>query len=645
MSSAKSKRIAQLIDILERANTWISGPVLAKMLGSSERSIRNYISEINKADGAPVIESRKEGYRLASLPALDEQVDTPALQRQHYILSRLVNSRGELSIFDLAEELHISESTLCNTVLPRVRQLAKNYDLSCETHNFTVRLSGREQDKRKLIGHIATHNSYGYFSSTNTLKDMFPDFDIEGILSNLVSICQRSELIINDFALNNLLVHLLVIIIRIGSNNILSEHDDIIDAEGLIAQFKQRDGIMGCASHISRYLEREFHCTISQTDFQQIIMLIAISVDRFSYDELTLDNLAQVIEQSFLNAIQTIGNETTRRYDIPPFDESLLLRLTLHMYNACQRAAYRVSYPNPLSGQIKMEHAPVYDMAVFFAHRFSSLYGVTLNEDEVSFIAFHLGAYLERCATPDHVATCVIIVEEYHDFAQQLTSGIERILGEDATVIAVMNLDAFLRGAPECDLVISTIDVPVRHGTKVLIGPILTKQSARKIQDKLSDVLEDKRMGRARQFLQRVMRPELYCRNTSHGGNPDSHIDRLGELCISNGLACDDFIADVHLRESVSSTAFAECLALPHAINVFPERSFIAVLQSDIPIPWGRHSVHFVMLMGISKDEMGLFRDALDLIIELFASVEKTTALLQAKTYDEFVDAFTRGIS
>ena len=35
-------------------------------------------------------------------------------------------------------------------------------------------------------------------------------------------------------------------------------------------------------------------------------------------------------------------------------------------------------------------------MAVFFAHRFANIYHVDLNEDEIAFIAFHIGAYLEN---------------------------------------------------------------------------------------------------------------------------------------------------------------------------------------------------------------------------------------------------------
>ena len=105
----------------------------------------------------------------------------------------------------------------------------------------------------------------------------------------------------------------------------------------------------------------------------------------------------------------------------------------------------------------------------------------------------------------------------------------------------------------------------------------------------------------------------------------------------AQGLATPEYIADVHLRESVSSTAFTDSLAMPHAISIYPERSFIAVAHNDAPIPWGRHNVRFALLIGIAQEDMGLFRDVLDLIIEVFSSVE-TTMRLDA-------DRHVRGVS
>ncbi len=650
MASAKLQRINRMIEILDKASGWVPAAMLANMLGASERSIRNYVAEINERS-THRIESSKEGYRLSK--ARGGQVSEPAAparggheagdaaSRCSYLIVRLVNADGPLSVFDLAGELYISESTLSGSVMPQVRELARQFDLTVETHDFTVRIDGLERDKRRLLGHIATHNSYGYFSSTRTLEEMFPDFDVQTILANLVEICQRSELFINDYALSNLLVHLLVIIIRLTSNNELSETDGPIDGDGLVAQLSQRDQIIGCAHRIASYFEESFGCAIPGADFQQILLLLALSIERIRYDELDFDKLEHIIDPAFVKMVLGILDEAGTRYNIPHFiDEPMRLQLVLHMYNAYQRAIYRVSYPNPLAAQIKSEYAPVYDMAVYIAHRFSTAMGVEIGENEIAFIAFHIGAYFERVTAPDCAITCAVIVENYHDFARKLVEDLKDALDGDAQIVAAMSCDRYLTAPPQCDAVITTIDVAVPAGcTKILIGPILTKQNLRKVRDHLARIQEERRHAYAHALLRRLIKPELFCRNVDAPGAA-ACIDTLGEAVLNAGYADAAYLADVHLREKVSSTAFTDCLAVPHSISVYPHRSFIAVAHNDSPIPWGRHNVRFVLLIGITEEEMGLFRDVLDLIIETFSSVESTMRLLQTDTFDEFIDMF-----
>lgn len=51
MGSAKAKRMERLVYVLEHASTWIPASTLAKTVGTTERSIRNYVAEINEAGG------------------------------------------------------------------------------------------------------------------------------------------------------------------------------------------------------------------------------------------------------------------------------------------------------------------------------------------------------------------------------------------------------------------------------------------------------------------------------------------------------------------------------------------------------------------------------------------------------------------
>lgn len=655
MASAKQNRINRMIDVLENSSSWVSSSMLAGLLGASERSIRNYVAEVNET-GTRHIESSKEGYRLATAAPTAagasaspcEGVNTlpaNADSRRYFTISRLVNACDGLSVFDIADELFISESTFQSSVMPQVRALVRQFGLNVETHDYRMTLTGREADKRKLLGHIATHNSYGYFTSTKTLENMFPDFDVQATLSSLVAICQRSDLFINDYALSNLLVHLLVIIIRLTSNNELSEVDGPIDADGLVAQLGQREQIVRCAQRIATYFEKEFGCAIPRADFQQILLLLALSVERCDFDELNREKLSSIIDRDFVDMVLGILDECGKRYSLPRFiDEPMRLQLVLHMFNAYQRAVYHVSYPNPLAAQIKSEYAPVYDMAVYIAHRFSTAMDIEVGENEIAFIAFHIGAYFEKFSAPDGAITCTVIIEEYHDFARRLVDDLKAEFGDDISVVAVRSCDSYLADPPESDVVVTTVDVPVCGGsTKILIGPILTKQNMRKIRDRLCAIQERRRRLYAQGLLGHLLRPELFIRNID-AVDATSCIDRMGELLAAQELVTPDFIANVHLRENVSSTAFTDCLAIPHAISVYPKRSFIAVVHNDAPIPWGRHDVRFVLLIGISQEDMGLFRDVLDLIIEAFSSVEITMRLMQTDTFEEFLAAFTHDI-
>lgn len=440
-------------------------------------------------------------------------------------------------------------------------------------------------------------------------------------------------------------MHLLVIIIRLTSNNELSEVDGPIDADGLVAQLGQREQIVRCAQRIAAYFEKEFGCAIPRADFQQILLLLALSVERCDFDELNREKLSSIIDRDFVDMVLGILDECGKRYNLPRFiDEPMRLQLVLHMFNAYQRAVYHVSYPNPLAAQIKSEYAPVYDMAVYIAHRFSTAMDIEVGENEIAFIAFHIGAYFEKFSAPDGAITCTVIIEEYHDFARRLVDDLKAEFGDDISVVAVRSCDSYLADPPESDVVVTTVDVPVCGGsTKILIGPILTKQNVRKIRDRLCAIQERRRRLYAQGLLGHLLWPELFIRNID-AVDATSCIDRMGELLAAQELVTPEFIANVHLRENVSSTAFTDCLAIPHAISVYPKRSFIAVVHNDAPIPWGRHDVRFVLLIGTAQEDMGLFRDVLDLIIEVFSSVETTMRLMQTDTFEEFLAAFTHDI-
>lgn len=624
------EKIRQLVHILEESDSELPASLLAKRLGVSERSIRNYVNTVNE-EKIYTISSSRAGYMLTSRPRTGyaSKDGDEIKEREYHILSKLLTESEGVSAFDAAEELMVSESTIINSVIPRIREQVKDFGLEVQSKNYSFFLVGSERNKRRLIGHLATNNSYGFFTSSETITKLFPDFNVSSVLQGLYDITQHSNLLLNNYALNNLLVHLLVILLRLESEDTLPQNESTGDVSKTLNEFENRAEIIDAADRIAEYFRLNFNVIIPSTDYEQILLLIAISVDH------DITKLDQIIEKEFVESVGSILQHVSERYGTPAFSREFILQFSLHMYQAGQRYEYSISYPNPLGLEIKKDYAPIYDMAVYFAHRFCRLYSIELSEDEIAFIAFHLGAYLENNKTSAGGLTVAVVVEAYHTFSSKLINDIRNIYSTEIASIEVFTLNRYILIHPKCDLLITTIRNHTEHPYRVLVSPILTKQNIIDIWSMIQEIHSEMIMDNSAVFLKRMLHKDLYFRDIPFD-SPEECIRFLGNRCRKLGFVQPEFIQDVLLRESVSSTAFTDYVAIPHSISHFPDQSFVCVLHNSTPLAWSGKNVSFVLMIGIAESDMKYFNDSFGIIIDKFSSKESTNALLKSGSFEEF---------
>ena len=65
------------------------------------------------------------------------------------------------------------------------------------------------------------------------------------------------------------------------------------------------------------------------------------------------------------------------------------------------------------------------------------------------------------------------------------------------------------------------------------------------------------------------------------------------------------------------------------------------MVHNNMPIPWGRKNVHFILLVGIARQEMKYFTPAFDLVVDLFNSTNRTIELLKTSTFEDFCRRIT----
>ena len=370
----KNDKQNELLRFLAQSDRGVPAATLAGILGVSERTVRNYVHEINTWGGTQILSTR-DGYRLqegGTLPTAEAASENN--DRVWKVLSRLLTCKEGMDVYEMGEELYVSASTIVNSILPQIKEMVRDYDLKIESQKYRYFLKGSEQNKRRLIGHLATQDIYGFFSSKTALEQLFPDKDIRGVMQKLYDTCQQAKLFLNDYSLNNLLVHILVILIRLESNDDLSEKErpGIPCSLPGVANLQE---VTALADMIVQTFDRDYGIRIPEPDYQQIVMLIALSVEHETAD------IQKVIDEEFINNVASTLSGLSKRYCTPAFSNDFVLQFSVHMYYAFQRGLLGLSYPNPIAGQFKTDYAPIYDMAVYFAHRFTGIYNIELSED------------------------------------------------------------------------------------------------------------------------------------------------------------------------------------------------------------------------------------------------------------------------
>ncbi len=629
----KNNKQNELLRILSEADKSIPAAILAGMLGASERTVRNYIKVLNESGGVSIVSSR-EGYRLEKGAVPQDNSPSENEARSWQVLSDLLTSKEGINAFDEAERLFVSASTVVNVIIPQIKSMVREYGLRIESANYQFYLRGSERNKRRLIGYIATSGSYSFWNTDESLLQLFPQQDIDGIMQELYPVFQKAQIYLNDYSLNNLMVHILVILIRLQSGDGLEEQEAHVSTDGLLESLYDREEIKALADMISANFMENHGIQIPERDYQQILILIALSAEHETVD------IRSVISHGFISNVTSILSMVSERYCIPEFDNDFIMQFVLHVYYAYQRCAYQMGIPNPVGPQLKKDYAPVYDMAVFFAHNFDHIYQVSFNEDEIAFIAFHFGAYLENSRQHKEFVTCTIVVESYHSYSKKLVSVISETFKDRLLIRNVLSISCFLQHATVSDLVITTLPVESEGRRIVQVSPILTRKNIDDIREKLDHIEEEKRLEHTRIFFRSLFHQELYFRNLVLE-DEEAYIRFMGERCLEQGYIKEAFIQDVVLRESVSSTAFTDILAMPHAISQNAERSFICVVHNNMPIRWGRKTVHFILMVGIARQEMKYFTPAFDLVVDLFNSTNRTIELLKTNTFEEFCRRIT----
>ncbi|MGB3911524.1 MAG: PTS sugar transporter subunit IIA [Pseudolysinimonas sp.] len=615
-----------LLTYLSRSEGWTPASEIAEHLGVSTRTVRSYVTAI-KVAAAPldVIHSSPDGYRLnrdahAEYAARDRTSAVAGTPRERvtFLVTRLTHAGVELDVHDLADSLFVSSSTI-EADLRQVRALAREAGLELVREGDHVRLDGPDAGHRRLVSRLFSDEQAHGLVDLRRVQEAFGIDDLSGFKTDVMAVLERQGYAINEFGLDRVLLHTAIAVERSRGSSLADDAPEPDDA---------------VARDLDRLVVARFGTRLPAGELAALTTLLTT---RAGTRLTPRDEVGEHVA-----VVRTIIDHAQEEFLVDLDDDDFLTRLGAHVGNLVIRARDGVGNPNPLARTIKSSYPLTYELAVFVAAEIQREFEITIGDDEIAYIALHIGSHLERRATHGERLTCVLVSPGYHDIADLLQRRILPTLGDEASIDRVLTRTDVDPADLHADLVISTVPWEVRPANVVIVQPLPTDADLDAVRGAITRIRRQRRRRAITDELLLYFDDALFYRDLDER-DAESVIRVLGDRMRERGIIDDEYLAGVLDRERISSTAFTEWLAVPHALTMSAKRTAIAIALYENPIPWGDATVQVVALVAFSAKDRASFQTVFEQFVEVFSDRADVQRLLRASTdFPAYIDELVR---
>ena len=620
--------------LLTRDGQWRTAATIADALGVTPRSVRSYVTAINaRVPGGTAVESGPQGYRAGADAAAalraGTETSTPR-DRLHSLVRMLLDEDDGIDVFDTADRLHVSPATI-DADLARVRGLLGGTELTLERSASRARLRGTEAAQRRLLSRLAHDEmeagSFDLEALRRTLGSRSIGAQAFGpFKSELVAGLGDLGYFVNELGIADVVMHIAIAADRVA-------RDRALDGGGPDGDAARAE----ISALIDRLSVAHLGMSLGAGDLAHLATLILTRI--VAPGEGPADRARERLDPEVEKVVREVVQAAASEFLVDIAHEDFVLRLALHVQNLRHRAREQAWSRNPLTRSLKSTYPMIFEVAVFIASGLADRLDIPLMDDEIAYIAMHVGGRLERSRRADQLLTATIVCPGYYELHELLRSSVDRSLGQAVEVVGVeTRADPDWAGI-QTDLVLTTIDPPMPGERIVRIQPFLTDADVERVQAAAGRVRRGRRLARLRAELERYFSAGAFIRGLDGDADEEAVIRRLGSLLVADGVIDDDYVQRTIERERLSSTAFTDALAVPHALGMTATRTAIAIGIAEPSIPWGDGRVQVVAFTAFSESDRAAFQTVFEQFVEVFSERESVQRIVRRGTdFASFLD-------
>ena len=634
------QRHQQLLHLLARQE-WIKGRELASCLGVSARTVRSDIEQINREMPHIIQADRQKGYHLVAFQQ-NRYADPEGLlrapqdsaERSANLLKQLLFNGEGVSIEAFCKKCFVSAKTFDIDRI-RVQQQLEEYDgLELVTKNGALVLEGPEASKRKLYRELLKKELNEDFLNSSELMNVYPELDMEQLEAIIwaklkeyrYSIRKTLMPFFRKTLMPFLLLHLGLVLQRVRLGQTVQEGsveglDLEVEAMFVRSIFKEILGDKEIPEgEILSYakLLKAYH---NSNAFQSEV--------HFKGKTIRLEELTNAIDERLF---QWMGISFVDQKEFK-------VRFQLHLQGLLERVQMNLSLPNHYVQTFKRQYPLVFDTAVSVSQYLMSELQCQITEEEIGFLALHIGAAYMQGATNAKLRAVLIANTQYPLIAgsverlkEQFQHRMEFVAEEATFTIGVTEFY-------EADLLITfeQMEPPVAIPV-VRLGLFFNTQDEIQLI-KVMNQLETQKMSETiRTQIGQLMDEDFFYADVE-ATSREEILMQMGSRLEEAGIVNEDFLPSVMKRESLSSTDFDYSIAIPHPLHPSSNRSMISIAVLREPIQWNHFPVKLVILLALKEEDMEFMQLFLRWLGKQLDSPDKMMCLLEAKNVESFIQA------
>ncbi|EAD0699773.1 PRD domain-containing protein [Listeria monocytogenes] len=609
----------------KQENKWVTSNELAAFCECTTRTIRNNISKINEAT-PNLIRSAKQGYQINQRIPFELQTESDVTERKSKLLLELIkNSTKGVDLFELADILYISEVTLKKDIQQLKNEL-KEADVQIVTTKDRIKLIGKERAKRKYMISLL-YEEGGYRESIKSrIQEMIEFVSIDKLQNIVKEVLAEESITTNQYSMMNIVLHYAISIVRIQQGNTLIETQ-----KTLIRKHSKEYEI---SKKIAKILSEEYQIHFSEAETKQLGLLY-VGLQNEQSANANHGELDQFVDKKIIEALKSVLANVEETYLIDLQNEQLFIKLAIHVQSLYYRSRYKAYTRNLSLLDIKTSYPVTFDIAVYISSLLQEKLAIDFNEDEISFIALHIGSFLESENRDDIRLEIGLLIEDYHDLRTNMLKKLRARFENEATIKLIENEDS----EENFDIILTTNrDIALEKAGSIFIHPLLTTKDIKKISNRIQTkkkILENQLRG---QQIDRYIVRSLYANQIDPSELTPAKIrEQMISKMEKQTFVTPEFKEKVEKRERMAPTSFPSGIAIPHSIKNDALQSGVSIMTLQEPIYWNDVKIKIIALVAISKKDATEFNDFFEKFVEIVSEPINTKRLSMAESFEEFI--------